>query len=130
MWPLPTLSLGRGGERLAARFLRRHGYRVLVRSYRCALGEIDLVARQNELVVFVEVKTRASNQFGEPWEAVTARKRRQVTRAAVHYLKAARLTHAPVRFDIVAITWQRRWFSRPDIQHFPAAFDAEGPWSV
>ena len=94
------------------------------------MGEVDVIARQGEAIVFVEVKTRASSEHGEPWQAVDRRKRRQVTRVAVQYLKTHRLLDHPVRFDIIAITWPAGWFRRPHIEPFPDAFPAEGPWST
>jgi putative endonuclease len=130
VWRPGWRSLGSGGERLAARYLRRHGYRILERSYRCSLGEIDLVARRDQLYVFVEVKTRRSDQHGEPWTAVDKRKQRQVTRAAVFYLKANAALDVAVRFDVIGITWPPGWFARPRIEHFESAFQAEGPWSI
>lgn len=122
--------LGRRGETAAKRYLRRRGYRILKHSYQCSMGEIDLIASSRETIVFVEVKTRSSADHGEPWEAVDRRKRRQITRAAVHFLKEYALTDRPVRFDVVAVTWGKGWFQRPKIEHFDAAFNAEGPWSV
>lgn len=126
--PRPSLTLGDRGERLAARALRRAGYRILVRSARMGLGEIDLVAEHEGTVVFVEVKTRASAQFGEPWEAVGIDKQRRVTRAAAAFLKRYRLSDHPARFDVVAITWPARWYSKPQIEHISDAFPAQGPW--
>ncbi|MFO0944515.1 MAG: YraN family protein [Planctomycetota bacterium] len=121
-------TLGARGEWQAARFLRAAGYRILLHSYRCPLGEIDLVAEQGDFLVFVEVKTRVSRDHGEPWQAVDARKQRQVTRAAVHYIKAHHAQDRPVRFDIIGITWPPGWWKKPTIEHFPDAFAANGPW--
>lgn len=123
-------SLGRRGENTAARFLRRQGLRIRHRNYRCPLGEVDLIAEQAGTIVFVEVKTRASSEHGEPWEAVDKGKRRRLTRLAAYYLKAHRKLGAPVRFDVVAVTWPDRWHGRPTLEHFAGAFDADGPWSV
>lgn len=128
--PFQFLPLGRRGEYAARRYLRRNGYRILYHSYSCPMGEIDLIVSQGEQIVFVEVKTRTSAEHGEPWEAVDRRKRRQITRAAVHFLKEYQLTDRAVRFDVVAITWASGWLGRPKIEHFDAAFEAEGPWSI
>lgn len=124
------LPLGRRGERAARRFLKRKRHRILCHSYTCPMGEIDLISICEGVVVFSEVKTRSSREHGEPWEAVDRRKRRQITRAAVHFLKTHRMTEFPTRFDVVAITWPAGYFRRPTIEHFESAFEAEGHWSV
>ena len=130
MWRFVREALGPRGERLAAAHLRRKGYRILHRCYRCPVGEIDLIVEKDGFLVFVEVKTRRTTEHGEPWQAVDRRKRRQITRAAVYYLKSQTQMDRTVRFDIIAITWPTGRFSRPDIQHFESAFDTDGPWSV
>jgi putative endonuclease len=98
--------LGAEGERAAESLLRRQGYRVLARNYRCPLGEIDLVALDGKTVVFVEVKTRTDESFGDPLEALSARKQRQITRVAEHYLTAHRLADREARFDVVGVRWE------------------------
>lgn len=126
----PGGSLGQRGEALAARFLRQSGLTIVARGVASPAGELDLVARDGETLVFVEVKTRSAAERGQPWEAVNATKRRRVTRAAVAYLQRHRLTGFPVRFDVVAITWPVEGQGSPSIEHFPDAFNAQGPWSV
>ena len=130
MWPFSPMPLGRRGEHLAKRRLRRAGYRILAAPFRCRLGEIDLVASAGATIVFVEVKTRRSDAHGAPWEAVDADKRRRITRTAVHFLKQRSLTDQAVRFDVIAVTWSPGWFSKPRFEHFESAYDAEGPWSI
>lgn len=98
------LLLGRWGEGKAARFLRRRGYRILERNYRCAAGEADLIARDGSVVAFVEVKTRSPDPLAAPELAVDRKKRGRLARVAAHYL----LTHpefagAACRFDVVAL---------------------------
>jgi putative endonuclease len=97
------LSFGRRGENLAARHLRRRGYRILVRNFRAAGAEIDLVAMERETLVFVEVKARQGPSMGEPAEAVDARKRERIRRAAEVYASVRRVEN-PIRFDVVAIS--------------------------
>jgi len=119
--------LGPRGERAAASFLKRRGYRILARGDRDGPGELDLVALDGRTIVFVEVKTRQSDQAGHAAEAVDDAKQRRLTRLAVAWLKRRRLLEYPARFDVIAITWpdgQRR----PTIEHFPNAFDASGRW--
>lgn len=130
MYSWRRLPLGRRGEHRAASFLRRRGLRILAHSYNSGAAEVDLVARDGDVIVFVEVKTRSASDHGEPWQAVDAGKRRRITKAAVAYLKQHRLTNHPVRFDIVAVIWPPGWFVRPTIEHFENAFEASGPWSV
>ena len=96
-------ELGIDGERAAERFLRRHGYTIVERNYRCPLGEIDLVALDRRTIVFVEVKTLRRAGAASPFDAVDARKQRQIARAAEHYLAARRLVDRDVRFDVVGV---------------------------
>lgn len=115
--------LGDRGERAAERFLRRQGYRILARQHSSRFGEIDIIARDGEWIVFVEVKTRRSGAAGLPVEAVDARKQRQMTRAALAWLKRHRLLHWRSRFDVVGVLWpdgQRQ----PQIDHIRNAFPA------
>ncbi|MCS7305552.1 MAG: YraN family protein [Thermoguttaceae bacterium] len=118
--------LGQRGEEAAARFLRRRGYRILAQGCRAGWGELDLVALDGRTIVFVEVKTRHSGQPIPPEEAVDWKKQRRLIRAAQNFLHFHGLEDYPCRFDVVAVTWlgnQRR----PQIKHFPAAFQEETP---
>jgi putative endonuclease len=114
--------LGDRGEREAARFLRRSGFKVLTRGYRTNEGEIDLIARDGDTLVFVEVKSRRE---GSPAEAVTLEKQRRLTLAALHFLKRFNLLEQRSRFDVIAIVWPvaKR---RPTIEHIRNAFEAVG----
>jgi putative endonuclease len=98
-----SIPLGRRGEEIAARHLRRRGYRILERNFCAAGAEIDLIATDHETYVFVEVKARSSVIFGVPAEAVDARKAERIRRAATLYLRRNHAEERPVRFDIVAI---------------------------
>jgi putative endonuclease len=95
--------LGDRGERAAARFLRRRGFTIVERNYRCRFGEIDLIAIERDTVVFIEVKTRTRRDYGEPIEAVDWHKQRQIIRVATHYIRRHRLEDRQVRFDVVGI---------------------------
>jgi putative endonuclease len=97
-------GLGIEGERAAERFLRRHGYTIVERNYRCPCGEVDLIALDRLTVVFVEVKTLRRAGEASPFDAVDARKQRQIARAAEHYLTARRLHDRDVRFDVVGVS--------------------------
>ncbi|MDD5349773.1 MAG: YraN family protein [Chthoniobacteraceae bacterium] len=100
----PRHLLGRRGERIAARHLRRLGYKVLYRNYRAPNGgEVDIVCRDRDTLVFVEVKTRTSDAFGAPAEAVTPSKQRLIARGALAWLRLLGNPDIYYRFDIVEI---------------------------
>ena len=92
-----------------------------MRNYRDKFGEIDIIARDSDTYVFVEVKTRRSNHFGTPEEAVTTQKMRQVVRVAQSYLNKYELFDVPTRFDVIAILMSS---GNPQINHLVSAFDA------
>jgi putative endonuclease len=96
-------TLGKSGEDRAVAELERRGYAIIARRYRTKYGEIDVVARDGVTTVFVEVKARATAEFGTAAEAVTRRKQRQLVSMAEEYLSRHRLTDIPCRFDVVAI---------------------------
>lgn len=99
----PRKQRGDKGEEAAAQHLKRNGLKVLVRQYRCKMGEIDLVAREQDVLVFVEVKTRSSEEYGDPAHAVTPEKQRHISRVALDYLRRLHNPEIPVRFDIVEV---------------------------
>lgn len=117
--------LGRRGEDAAARFLTRLGYQIVARGERGGLGEIDLVAVDGRVVVFVEVKTRRAHATGHPVEAVDDNKQRRLTRLALSWLRRHDLLENSSRFDIVAVTWPDDQCP-PLIEHFKNAFEATG----
>ena len=96
-------KLGKTGEDLACQELRRRGYVILARRYRTRHGEIDIVAMDRQVVVFVEVKTRSSDAFGGPLAAVTFRKRQRLIRMALDYLVRRGLSGVACRFDVVGV---------------------------
>ena len=98
------LDLGKTGEDLALREIERLGYRCIVRNYRCALGEVDLIAADGDTLVFIEIKTRRGKTLTYAKEAVTPRKKRQLSKGALAYMKANRCPDARARFDVVAIS--------------------------
>jgi putative endonuclease len=117
--------LGNAGERQAARYLKGKGFRVIARRYRTHLGEIDLVAEDGACVVFVEVKTRRSEEAGQPFEAVDRRKQEQLTRLALAWLKRKGWLERSARFDVVSIVW-RAGAAKPEITHYRNAFEPVG----
>jgi len=88
---------------VAEKYLRAHRYTILERNYRCPLGEVDLIALDRSVVVFVEVKARTGETTGSPFEAVDRRKQRQLVRVANYYLSRHRLHGRDARFDVVGV---------------------------
>jgi putative endonuclease len=111
--------LGDRGEDLAAAFLKKQGYKILERNYRTPLGEVDIIARQRGVLVFIEVKTRRSGKFGSPQEAVHPAKQERLRNLAEYYLSQKRLGEVAVRFDVVGILWQGE---KPQIEVIQGAF--------
>ncbi|MFH0942353.1 MAG: YraN family protein [Chloroflexota bacterium] len=96
-------EIGVLGEKIARDFLLKKGYAVIARNYRCPYGEIDIIARDGDYLVFVEVKTRTSPGLGHPEESVTAAKRAKLRQVALHYLQNNDDSPADWRIDVVAI---------------------------
>jgi len=115
-------ATGQAAEDAAARWLARAGLAVLERNVRFREGEIDLVCREGDVIVFVEVKCRRADWGEGPGDAVSWDKRRRLIRLAQHYLRARRLERARCRFDVVAVTIDRDGAST--VRHLPGAFDA------
>lgn len=115
-------TLGNRGELLAARFLRKNGYKILLRNYHAAGAEIDIVARQGDCLIFVEVKTRQSNKINEPYRQVNLHKQKNIARAARAYLSHYKGFPPKARFDIVSIVWPEA--GEPQIEHLANAFEA------
>ena len=113
-------AVGAYGERVAARHLQDQGFVVLSRNWRCADGELDLVLRDGEEIVFCEVKTRRGDTFGSPAEAVDHRKVRRLRHLAVCWMTATGVRAHAIRFDVVEVLPQRRGASR--VAHIRAAF--------
>jgi putative endonuclease len=98
-------AIGASFEKSAETYLRRGGLKTLARNYRCRRGEIDLVMTHGDCVVFVEVRYRASREFGDPLETITRRKQRRIIAAATHFLAAnPALRNRTCRFDAVGVT--------------------------
>ena len=100
-------QFGKKSERLAVEFLNRMGYRILETNYRSKLGEIDIIAREKGIIVFIEVKARSTGRFGSPKGAVTPAKQRKISMAALDYLKRTGQVDVSARFDVVAIDARR-----------------------
>ncbi len=98
------LKLGREGEAAAEAYLKKKGYRIIEKNFRCKLGEIDIIAEQDGIVVFIEVKARADHQYGHPFNAVTPSKQRKIIQVAQSFLAKHRLLEKPTRFDVIGLT--------------------------
>lgn len=104
MKDMSKISTGKEGEQIALTYLKKHGYRICETNFRCPLGEIDIIAREKSELVFVEVKTRKSDELGYPEQAVGPRKQRKMSQLALWYLQEKKLAGSAARFDVVAIT--------------------------
>jgi len=112
--------LGKEGERLAEQYLKKKGYKLVERNYRCAAGELDLIVLDRRVVVFVEVKTRTGHGFGSPLEAVAYHKQQKMIQAAQFFLSEKRLHQRDARFDVVGVSWAGR---EPVLEHIENAFE-------
>ena len=95
--------LGRVGEEKAAEFLTKKGYKILKTNYKTHAGEIDLIAEDEKTIVFVEVKTRSNDNYGEPCEAVNLKKQEKSVKVATEYLIREKKTDSSCRFDVIEI---------------------------
>ena len=117
--PEPQVDvLGQRGENAAAKYLRGLGYKILIRNFRCQMGEVDIIARDGKTIVFVEVKTRSSGLFGTPERAIGPDKKRNIIRAARGFVQKAGADWSMVRFDVVSIVLGKQAV----IDHFEDAF--------
>jgi putative endonuclease len=120
---------GSRSERAAARFLKRLGYRIVARNYTCPQGELDLVALDDDCLVFVEVRSTGNDNTDRPAASVDCAKQRRLTNLALHFLQHRRLLDRPARFDVLVLSWpaDRR---EPAIKHFRSAFEATGRFQM
>ena len=122
--PAPfRISLGDRGETAACDFLKKKGYEILEKNYRCKLGEIDVIARRSERLAFIEIKTRTSDRLGLPQEAVDLRKQEKILKIAEWYLKEKKIERAPLAFDVVAVLWKEG--QAPEMSLITDAFEKE-----
>lgn len=116
-------TLGERGEMAACGFLKKHGYEILEKNYKCKLGEIDVIARRRGRLAFIEIKTRTSTQRGTPQDAVDLRKQEKIFKVAQWYMKEKKVGEIPVAFDVVAILWGEG--QTPEIRLIADAFQVE-----
>ena len=121
------LKFGKDAEERAARFLESKGYKILKRNYKTKFSEIDIVAIDKGVICFVEVKARHSNLFGEPADAVTPAKQRQISKTAICYLKENNLLERSARFDVVSLLYSQ---DLPEIDLIKDAFELNSNFTV
>lgn len=117
---MKTFTLGSEGEELAVKFLKKKEYNIIARNYKTPIGEIDIVAKDKDTIVFIEVKTRTNDSFGYPFEAVNQHKRQKLKNLALLYLKKQR-HEFPVRFDVISISCAQN--GKKSIEHIIDAFE-------
>ncbi len=116
---------GQRGEQRAEQFLCGLGYTILGRNYRCPRGEIDLVVRDRETVVFVEVRSHSQALFGDPLASINQRKQRRIAKAALHYLSRFNLHDTAARFDVIGILGEDEGAK---LTHIKGAFELPPAW--
>lgn len=120
---------GSRSERAAAKYLRRLGWRIVARNFTCSTGELDLVAMDGSVIVFVEVRSTETADPLRPAESVDLAKQKKVSAAALAFLKKHRLLGRDARFDVLAISWPANR-PEPEIVHFPNAFESVGRFQL
>ena len=118
-------AVGRKGENIAARFLARRGYRIIARNIRTYVGEIDIVAKKNGVLIFAEVKTRKSAIFGPPYLAIDRKKKRKLIQCVLCYLKMRNFPDIPCQIDVISVEIRPFfWFIKKiKIEHFKNAIE-------
>lgn len=99
----PHLELGAYGEYEACKYLKKKGYQILKKDFRCKIGQIDIIARDGDTLCFIEVKCRSSYSFGQPEEAITWKKKQRIKKIAEYYILRKRITDTDIRYDAVTI---------------------------
>ncbi len=112
-------QFGQMGEALAVKYLKSKGYKILGTNYRCVIGELDIVAKDKNAIVFIEVKTRLSNELVEPFESVGVRKQAKLKDLAEFYLQEKEYSDCETRFDVLSVTTQGKEIK---IEHIKDAF--------
>jgi putative endonuclease len=111
--------VGEKGEEIAVKYLKKKGYKIVERNYQSRIGEIDIIALDKNTLVFIEVKSRYSQRYGDPIEAVDNRKKEQISKMAKMYLNRKRLWHLNCRFDVVSIVFKE---NKPIVKILKDAF--------
>ena len=120
---------GDRSERSAARHLQALGYKILTRNFSCQLGELDIVARDGDTLVFVEVRSTQRDDTERPALSVDLAKQKRLTRLALFYLQKHKLLNHAARFDVICIAWPAG-HKTPTLDHFKNAFEAHGRFQM
>ncbi len=115
------LDRGKLGENIALEYAQQQGYQIIQRNFRCKSGEIDLIAQDKHIVVFIEVRTKTSDAYGPAYNMVTYSKQQQVKRVALHYISERNLVNTQFRFDVIGITFEPN-SDRYQLDHLQNAF--------
>jgi putative endonuclease len=121
-----NITLGKQGEELAVDFLKDNGYKIIAHNYKCKLGEIDIIAKDRKTICFIEVKTRNTERFGLPSEAISGKKQVHLARAALFFLKENRLLNQRARFDVVCLSCAQ---GLPRIELIKDAFELDSGYT-
>ncbi len=113
--------LGQNGEKLAQTHIKKLGYKILTTNYRIRNGEVDIIAKDNDVLVFLEVKSRKSTSCGTPLSSITWRKQKKISGVALEYILRNNLVDTDARFDVISVTWDST--HSPRIEHIQNAFD-------
>jgi putative endonuclease len=116
---MKVYGLGLKGEEAAARYLRKKGFKILQKNYQCRFGELDIIAKDKDCLIFCEVKTRSEGMIARPQESVDLIKQQKMIKTAFFWLQWKGLDECPMRFDVIAVVPDGRRFS---IEHFENAF--------
>lgn len=124
---MDNLELGKYGESLAVRYLRLRGYRILERNFTCMIGEIDIIAKRMNTIIFVEVKSRTSIEYGQPKEYVLKKKQRKLRNLAWFYIKKNSLYDYNFRLDVISIHIKNNgFFKKAQVEMIKNAFEVGG----
>lgn len=107
---MTNIELGKRGEKIASKYLEGQGYRIIAKNFKCSYGEIDIIAKDKDEMVFVEVKTRCSQKYGEAREAVDTTKKKHIKKAASYYMTKHKLENEFIRFDVIEVYWKKDKF--------------------
>jgi putative endonuclease len=118
--PSKDQEFGKESESAAVKHLKKNGYRIIEQNYRTKLGEIDIIAKEKNTIVFVEVKSRKTLSYGNPKYALTPKKKRKISMAALYFLKVTKQSGSKARFDVVSISPGK---NAPEIEIIKNAFD-------
>lgn len=123
--PYNRQKIGKEGETLAVEYLESKGYKIIERNYRTRHGEIDIIAADRDIMVFVEVKTRNTKTYGDPKQAVTYHKQKKISQLASLYLKQLNTKNQRARFDVISVKYYHK---QPEIEHLSNAFELVNAW--